>query len=243
MPLPLPSRPNYELVLPSTGKTIKYSPFLVKEEKILLLALQSENTREITNAIKQILKGCILTKGVKVEELPIFDIEYIFLNVRGKSVDEALDLIITCADDGETQVPYKLYIDQIEVQKNPEHSKNIDFGNGVILGMKYPSLDQFIQNNFDVKMQDDVSNIDKSFELVSSCIEVVYNNEESWAAKDCTKKELIDFIEGLTTKQFKEIEKFFATMPILSHTITVRNPKTKEDNIIKLEGLSDFFTK
>jgi hypothetical protein len=243
MPLPLPSRPNYELVLPSTGKTIKYSPFLVKEEKILLLALQSENTREITNAIKQILKGCILTKGVKVEELPIFDIEYIFLNVRGKSVDEALDLIITCADDGETQVPYKLYIDQIEVQKNPEHSKNIDFGNGVILGMKYPSLDQFIQNNFDVKMQADISNIDKSFELISSCIEVVYNNEESWAAKDCTKKELIDFIEGLTTKQFKEIEKFFATMPILSHTITVRNPKTKEDNIIKLEGLSDFFTK
>ena len=149
MPLPKISTPQYELVLPSTGKTIKYRPFLVKEEKILILALESQNTKEITNAIKQVLKDCIITKGIKIEELPTFDIEFIFLNVRGKSVGESLDLIITCGDDGETQVPVTVFIDQIEVQKDPEHTTDIRLDDDLVLRMKYPSLDQFIKTNFD----------------------------------------------------------------------------------------------
>jgi hypothetical protein len=241
MPLPKISTPTYELVLPSTGKTIKYRPFLVKEEKILILALESQSTKEITNAIKQVLKDCILTKGIKVEELPTFDIEYIFLNVRGKSVGESLDLIITCGDDGETQVPVTVFIDQIEVQKDPEHSTDIRLDTDLVLRMKYPSLDQFIKTNFDFSSEQSSSSIDRSFDIISSCIDVIFNAEESWSAADSTKKELTDWIETLTPNQFKEIEKFFDTMPRLSHTVKVINPKTKIESDVTLEGLTSFF--
>lgn len=241
MPLPKISTPTYDLVLPSTGKTIKYRPFLVKEEKILILALESQSTKEITNAIKQVLKDCILTKGIKVEELPTFDIEYIFLNVRGKSVGESLDLIITCGDDGETQVPVTVFIDQIEVQKDPEHSTDIRLDTDLVLRMKYPSLDQFIKTNFDFSSEQSSSSIDRSFDIISSCIDVIFNAEESWSAADSTKKELTDWIETLTPNQFKEIEKFFDTMPRLSHTVKVINPKTKIESDVTLEGLTSFF--
>jgi hypothetical protein len=241
MPLPKISTPQYELVLPSTGKTIKYRPFLVKEEKILILALESQNTKEITNAIKQVLKDCITTKGVKVEELPTFDIEFIFLNVRGKSVGESLDLIITCGDDGETQVPVTVFIDQIEVQKDPEHTTDIRLDADLVLRMKYPSLDQFIKTNFDFSAEQSSSNIERSFDIIASCIDVIFNAEESWSAADSTKKELTDWIETLTPNQFKEIEKFFDTMPKLSHTVKVINPKTKVESDVVLEGLTSFF--
>ena len=241
MPLPKISTPTYELVLPSTGKTIKYRPFLVKEEKILILALESQNTKEITNAIKQVLKDCILTKGIKVEELPTFDIEYIFLNVRGKSVGESLDLIITCGDDGETQVPVTVFIDQIEVQKDPEHSTDIHLDSDLVLRMKYPSLDQFIKTNFDFSAEQSSSSIERSFDVITSCIDVIFNAEESWSAADSTKKELTDWIETLNSNQFKEIEKFFDTMPRLSHTVKVTNPKTKIESEVTLEGLTSFF--
>ena len=144
MTLPKISTPQYELILPSTEKAIKYRPFLVKEEKILLLALESQDTKQITNAIKQVLKDCILSKGIKVEELPTFDIEYIFLNVRGKSVGESVDLIITCSDDGVTEVPVTIYIDEIQVQRNEKHTTNICLDDKLTLKMKYPSLNQFI---------------------------------------------------------------------------------------------------
>jgi hypothetical protein len=229
------------LVLPSTGKTIKYRPFLVKEEKILILALESQSTKEITNAIKQVLKDCILTKGIKVEELPTFDIEYIFLNVRGKSVGESLDLIITCGDDGETQVPVTVFIDQIEVQKDPEHSTDIHLDSDLVLRMKYPSLDQFIKTNFDFSAEQSSSSIERSFDVITSCIDVIFNAEESWSAADSTKKELTDWIETLNSNQFKEIEKFFDTMPRLSHTVKVTNPKTKIESEVTLEGLTSFF--
>ena len=241
MPLPKISTPQYELVLPSTGKTIKYRPFLVKEEKILILALESQSTKEITNAIKQVLKDCIVIKGIKVEALPTFDIEYIFLNVRGKSVGESLDLIITCGDDGETQVPVTVFIDQIKVEEDPEHKKDIQLDTDLVLRMKYPSLDQFIKTNFDFSSNQSSSNIERSFDIIISCIDVIFNAEESWSAADSTKKELTDWIETLTPNQFKEIEKFFDTMPRLSHTVKVTNPKTKVESDVTLEGLTSFF--
>ena len=240
MPLPKIATPQYTLDLPSTGKSIKYRPFLVKEEKILILALESEDVIQITSAIKQILKDCIITKGIKVEELPTFDIEYIFLNVRAKSVGEAIELIVTCSDDGTTEVPVKVYIDEIQVQKDPNHSTDINLGDGLVLRMKYPSLNEFVKNNFDFS-SNDVSSIEKSFDIVSSCIDMVFNADESWAAADCTKKELNDWIETLTSQQFQEVEKFFNTMPKLSHTFKVTNPNTKKESEVTLEGLTSFF--
>jgi hypothetical protein len=241
MPLPKIATPTYDLELPSTGKKIKYRPFLVKEEKILLLALESQDTKTITNAIKQVLKDCIITKAVNVENLPTFDIEYIFLNVRGKSVGESIDLIVTCSDDGETQVPVTVYVDEISVVKDPKHNTDIKLDDNLVLRMKYPSLEQFVKSNFDFSTEQSSSNIEKSFEIISSCIDIIFTKDESWSASDCTKKELIDFIEGMNSNQFKMIETFFDTMPKLSHTITVVNPKTKIENTVVLEGLTSFF--
>ncbi len=241
MPLPKISTPTYELELPSTGKSIKYRPFLVKEEKILILALESQDIKQITLAIKQVLKDCIITKGIKIEDLPSFDIEYIFLNVRGKSVGEAIDLVVTCSDDGTTEVPVKVYVDEINVQKDSEHTSEIKLDDDIVVKMKYPSLDQFIKNNFDFSVQESASTIDKSFDIISSCIEAIFTAEESWAASDCTKKELGEFIESMNSSQFKKIEQFFETMPKLSHTFTVKNPKTGVENTVTLEGLTSFF--
>ena len=240
MPLPKIATPTYELAIPSTGKKIKYRPFLVKEEKILILALESEDPKQITIAIKNILKDCISTRGVKVDDLPTFDIEYIFLNIRGKSVGESIDLVITCPDDGETTVPVKVYIDEINVVKEENHSRDIKLDDSLVLRMKYPSLSEFVSSNFDFSGADD-SAIEQSFEMISSCIDMVYNNEESWAASDCTKKELKTWIETLNTKQFQDIEEFFNTMPKLSHTFKVTNPKTDVESEVTLEGLNNFF--
>ena len=240
MPLPKISTPTYELELPSTGKKIKYRPFLVKEEKILILALESENIKQITTSIKSILKECIQTRGVKIDTLPIFDIEYLFLNVRGKSVSEALDLVVTCPDDNKTTVPVKIYIDEIKVVKSPDHNNDIKLDDKLTLRLKYPSLDEFIKSNFDFSSRDEGA-LEQSFEIIATCIDQVYNEEESWAASDCTKKELLEWVETLNTNQFKLIESFFTTMPKLSHTIKVKNPKTKVENDVTLEGLSSFF--
>ena len=240
MPLPKISTPTYELELPSTGKKIKYRPFLVKEEKILILALESENIKQITTSIKSILKECIQTRGVKIDTLPIFDIEYLFLNVRGKSVSEALDLVVTCPDDNKTTVPVKIYIDEIKVVKSPDHNNDIKLDDKLTLRLKYPSLDEFIKSNFDFTSRDEGA-LEQSFEIIATCIDQVYNEEESWAASDCTKKELLEWVETLNTNQFKLIESFFTTMPKLSHTLKVKNPKTKVENDVTLEGVSSFF--
>lgn len=241
MPLPKITAPTYELVLPSTDKKIKYRPFLVKEEKILILALETQDPKQITNAIKDVLKECIQTRGVKIEELPSFDIEYLFLNVRGKSVGEAIDLIVTCSDDGETQVPVKLFVDEIKVIKPEGHTQEIRLDGNIVIKMKYPSLEQFIEENFEFQGNRDTSAIERSFEIIASCIDTVFTEEEAWSAKDCTKKELMEFIEGMNSSQFKMIEKFFETMPKLSHTFKVRNPNTKIENEVTLEGLTSFF--
>ena len=239
MPLPQIATPTYELVLPSTGKKIKYRPFLVKEEKILILALESENQKQITDAIKSTLKSCIETKGIKVDDLPTFDIEYIFLNIRGKSVGESLDVMITCPDDGETTVESKIYIDEIKVEKQKDHSRDIKLDDTLTLRMKYPSLNQFIQTNFDFSNKE--ISFQDSMDIIASCIDVVFNLDESWAASDCTKKELNSWLEGLNSSQFKEVERFFDTMPKLRHTVKVTNPNTKVESEVTLEGLTSFF--
>ena len=238
MPLPKIATPTYELVLPSTGKTIKYRPFLVKEEKILILALESEDTKQITNAIKTILKSCISTRGIKVEDLPTFDIEYIFLNIRGKSVGESIEVLVTCPDDGETQVERKIYIDEIQVEKDEKHSPDIKLDHSLTLRMKYPSLNEFVQNNFSAS---DDNTLQASMDIIASCIDVVYSEDESWAAADCTKKELSEWLETLNTSQFKEVETFFETMPKLTHKVMVTNPNTKVESEVVMEGLTSFF--
>ena len=238
MPIPKIATPTYELVLPSTKQEIKYRPFLVKEEKLLVLALESEDTKQITTAIKAVLRGCILTKGVKVDQLPTFDIEYLFLNIRGKSVGEEVELKITAPDDGETEIPITINIDEIEIQNDDEHTKQIKVDDNLMMEMKYPSLDQFIKSNFDFSGNVTMEN---SFSLVASCVDKIYSEDEVWSTADCTKKEVIDFLEQMNSGQFKEVEKFFTTMPKLSHTIKVLNPVTKVESDVVLEGLSSFF--
>jgi len=238
MPLPKIATPTYELVLPSTDQTIQFRPFLVKEEKLLVLALESEDNKQITTAIKSVLKNCVLTKGIKVEQLPTFDIEFLFLNIRGKSVGEELEVNIVCPDDGTTQVTIDINLDDIQVQKNEEHNKQIKLDDNLMMEMKYPSLDQFIKNNFDFNEK---NQMDQSFQLIASCIDKIYSEEEVWATADCTKKEVNDFLEQMNSSQFKLIETFFESMPKLSHTISVTNPKTKVESDVVLEGLASFF--
>ena len=238
MPLPTIVTPTYELELPSTGKKVKYRPFLVKEEKLLVLALETEDTKDISTAIKTVLKNCIQTRGVKVENLPTFDIEFLFLNIRGKSVGEEVEVNLIAPDDEETQVPVTISIDDIKIQKSKEHNSKVKLDNTLMMEMKYPSLDQFIKSNFD--FTEEVS-MDQSFDLIASCIDKIYNEEEVWSTADCTKKEVKDFLEQMNSLQFKEIESFFDSMPKLSHSVTFTNPKTKVESTVVLEGLSSFF--
>ena len=238
MPLPKIATPSYELELPSSGKTIKYRPFLVKEEKVLVIAMESEDTKQITNAIKAVLKSCVQTKGIKIEALPTFDIEYLFLNIRGKSVGEELEVNVICPDDEETTVPVMIALEDIQVEKMDCHSPQIKLDSKLMMEMKYPSLDEFIKNNFDFKEE---NQMDQSFQLIASCIDKIYSDEEVWATADCTKKEVNKFLESMNSSQFKLIEKFFETMPKLQHTIEVTNPKTKVKSEVVLEGLASFF--
>ena len=238
MPLPKIATPTYSLVLPSLEKEINFRPFLVKEEKLLVLALETEDTKQITTAIKAVIKNCIQTKGIKVETLPTFDIEYLFLNIRGKSVGESLDVNIICPDDEKTNVPVTIDLDDIQVKKTEGHSNKVKLDNTLMMELKYPSLDEFIKSNFDFK---DENAMEQSFNLIASCIDKIYNEEEVWVAADCTKKEIKEFLESMNSSQFKKIEEFFTTMPKLSHTIKVTNPETKVKSEVVLEGLASFF--
>ena len=237
MPLPKISTPTYELEIPSTKKKIRYRPFLVKEEKILIIAMESQSDTEIANAVKDVLSTCILTKGVKVDTLSTFDIEYLFLNIRGKSVGEDVEVLVTCPDDNKTKVPVRINLDDIKIITHNDHKRDIKLDDSLLMRMRYPSINEFIKSNFstsEVKSED-------TFDLIISCIEQIYNDEESWSTSDCTKEEMNDFLDQLNSNQFKEIEKFFDTMPKLSHTLTVNNPNTKVKSDIKLEGLAAFF--
>jgi len=239
MPLPKINTPTYELILPSTGKKIKYRPFLVREEKILIMALEGENNQEITNSIIQILSDCILTKNINVSKLATFDIEYLFLNVRAKSVGETVEVNVTCPDDNKTSVQMEIAIDSIKVQKTKGHKNIIKLDDQYSMKLKYPSMDEFVDNNFE---SDNENNVNKSLSMITNCIEMIYDEEESWSAADSTKQELEEFIDQLNSKQFKSVEKFFETMPKLSHKIKVKNPATGVESEVVLEGLASFFT-
>ena len=239
MPLPKINTPTYELTLPSNGKKIKYRPFLVREEKILIMALETEDMKQISDAVLTILNGCILTKDVKVESLPSFDIEFLFLNVRAKSVGEKIDVNLTCPDDNKTSVTVEIDLDSIKIKKNKGHSKTVKLDLALSLKLKYPSLESFVNNNFEANVDD--ADIKSTLKLITSCIDMIYNEEESWSGSESTEKELIEFIEQLNTKQFQSIEKFFTTMPKLSHSVKIKNPKTQVESTVVLEGLAAFF--
>jgi len=240
MPLPTIETPTYELKLPSSNKKVKYRPFLVKEEKILIIALETKNQNDITNAVTDVLKKCVLTKGIDIDTLPTFDIEYLFLNIRAKSIGEDIKLTVTCPDDGKTKVPVTIYVDEIKVTKPKGHTKDIVLDDKMTLRMKYPSLSQFISNNFDTEDEAEAL-VDKTFNVVADCMDTVFTEEDAWDARDYSPDERIDFVNQLNSKQYKAVEKFFATMPKLSHKIDVVNPNTKEKSSIVLEGLADFF--
>ena len=238
MPLPKINTPTYELVLPSTGKKLKYRPFLVREEKILIMALESENIKQITEAVMEILESCILSKNFKLNDLATFDLEYLFLNVRSKSVGETVEINVTCPDDNKTTVSMSIDLDSIKVVKDKKHKTTVKLDDNLSLKLKYPSVVQFIENNFEASEKSEVSN---TLDMIISCIDTIYTEEESWNASESTKKELEDFVDQLNTKQFKSIEDFFATMPKLSHKVKVMNPETNVESTVTLEGLASFF--
>jgi hypothetical protein len=235
MPLPKITTPTYELRLPSTDQLIKYRPFLVREEKVLLMAMESEDESQMINAVKTILKNCIISK-VKVDDLAIFDIEYLFLNIRAKSVGEQIELNLTCPDDGETTVPIELNVEDIKIQKSDEHSRIIPLTDSISVVMKYPSMEMFVKTNFTASAK-----TEDIFEIAASCIEQVVEGEDVYETKSFSKKEINDFLDSLDTAQFLLIQKFFETMPKLSHTIKVTNPVTNVESDVVLEGLASFF--
>ena len=242
MPLPKINTPTYELTLPSNRKKVRYRPFLVREEKILVLALESEDQKQITDAIIQIIGDCLITKNIDVTKLPTFDIEYLFLNVRSKSVGESVEVNITCPDDGKTKVETSINIDDIKVIKNKDHKLIVQLDEKYSMKLKYPSLDQFVENNFDFEMAAPNESVSAAMSMLSSCIDMIYDEEESWDASESTKEELDDFIDQLNTKQFQEVEEFFRTMPKLSHKLKVTNPQTGVESEVVLEGLASFFS-
>jgi hypothetical protein len=237
MPLPKPPVPTYELELPSTGKVIKYRPFLVKEEKILLVAMESQDEKEIRDAVINIVKDCIVTRGIKVDDLATFDIEYLFLNIRGKSVGEEIKMKITCSDDNETVVDYVLNVNDVKVQKDKNHTTKIMLDDNTGLVMKYPGMEQFIKTQI---MMKDLS-AEEVFDIIIDSVHQIISGEEVYETKTSSKKEVEDWIGGLTSKQFEKVRYFFETMPKLSHTFKITNPKTEVESDYTIEGLVNFF--
>ena len=238
MPLPTLSVPTYEVELPSTGKKVKYRPFLVKEEKVLLLAMESEDAKEIESAVKQTLNHCIQTRGVKVENLASFDLEYLFLKIRGVSAGEEIKMRVTCQDDGETQVTVDINIDDITVDKPANHNRKIMLTDDVGLVMKYPGFKQFVNITL---LNDGLESTEDIFSLVADCIDQVFEGEEVWDASDMKKSEIIAFLEGMTQQQFELLQEFFESMPSLKHEFKATNPNTGVESTYTLEGLQSFF--
>lgn len=236
MPLPKLVVPEYELELPSTKETVKYRPFLVKEEKLLLTAMEMGGEKEMISAIKTIIKNCTNLKA-KIDDLATFDIEYLFLRIRAKSVGEVSKVMITCPDDGETQVAVEIPLDQIEVKWPEKYGNKIELTDTVGIIMKYPSIDTFVKLNF----TGDNITVDNIFELASTCIDQVYEDEEVYDLKNFTKKEVNEFLESMKSDQFLKLQNFFAEMPKLEYDIEVENPNTGVKSTVKLEGLGSFF--
>ena len=236
MALPKLTTPTYELEIPSTDEKIKYRPFLVKEEKILMMAMESKTSSDITQAVKDIVSECTFNK-TDISNMPMFDVEYIFLNVRSKSVGEVSKLKLLCPDDGKTYADVEVNLSEVKVQVGDDHTNKIDLGNSMGMIMKYPTIDSFKESGIK-----DI-NPNNMLEVISTCILQIYEEEgkKVYDTKDQTKKEVTDWIEQLNTKQFKDVQNFFDTMPKLKHEITIKNPKTKKESKIMLNGLNDFF--
>ena len=236
MALPKLTTPTYELEIPSTDEKIKYRPFLVKEEKILMMAMESKENADITQAVKDIVSECTFNK-VNISNMPMFDVEYIFLQIRSKSVGEVSKLKLLCPDDKKTYAEVDLNLTEVKVQVGEDHTNKIELNDGMGIIMTYPTIDSFSKSGIK-----DI-NASNMLDVISGCIMQIYekNGEKTYDPKDQTKKELMEFIEQLNTKQFKEVQKFFETMPKLKHEITIKNPKTKKESKITLTGLNDFF--
>jgi|TARA_B100000035_G_C20994108_1_gene551641 hypothetical protein len=239
MPLPKVVAPTFEVTLLSTGKPVKYRPFLVKEEKALLIALESGNQKDIISTVKEVLKACVLSR-VKIETLPSFDLEYLFLNIRGKSVGETVDLLITCDDDPETQVPLQIHMSDIGLDVPDNHTDKIDLGGGIGIQLKYPSMHEFMEQNFTVDTTEKAK-IDDAFKAVAKCVDTIYTEDEAWTSSDCTQSEIVKFIEQLSSQQFKKIEEYFETMPRLKYEGSVKNPNTGVETKVVIEGMANFF--
>ncbi|CAF34270.1 baseplate hub subunit [Synechococcus phage S-PM2] len=237
MALPSIVTPSYELELPSTKKKIKYRPFLVKEEKILLLATESEEKNEVKEAVKTIVKNCVQSR-IKIDELTSFDLEYLFLKIRTASVGEDVPMKITCMDDGETRVDYNVDISKVEVYVPENHTNKIMLTDTVGIIMKYPGLNEFVDITL---MGNDIETPDETFEMIADCIDQIFEGEEVFDSTTTSKQEKISFIESLTQKQFEKIKEFFMTMPVLRHEFEVKNPKTGVVSTYTLEGLQSFF--
>ena len=236
MALPKLITPTYELEIPSTDEKIKYRPFLVKEEKILMMAMESKATADITQAVKDIVTECTFGK-VKIDNMPMFDVEYIFLNIRAKSVGEVSKLKLLCPDDGKTYAEVELNLNDVKVHVGEDHTNKIELDNGMGMIMNYPTIDSFKDSGIrDI-------NASNMLDVISGCILQIYEEDgkKTYDPKDQSKKELIEFIEQLNTKQFKDVQNFFETMPKMKHEITIKNPKTKKESKVTLTGLNDFF--
>ncbi len=236
MALPKLGYPTYELELPSTGKTVKYRPFLVKEEKVLLLALESQDEKQVTNAVKDLIKNCVISR-IKVEDLPSFDLEYIFLKIRAASIGETIVMNVTCLDDNETGVEAVININEVEIFKPEGHNKKLMFDDESGIVMRYPSMKQFVEREF---LQKELKT-EEVYEFIANSIDQIFQGEEVYDSSTTTKKEFREFVDSLTTKQFEKIQQFYATAPRLSHTFTVVNPNTGKDSEYTIEGLQNFF--
>ena len=236
MALPKLTTPTYELEIPSTDEKIKYRPFLVKEEKILMMALETKNESDIVQAVKDIVSSCTFNK-VNLDAMPMFDVEYVFLNIRAKSVGEVSSFNVLCPDDGKTYAKCEVNLTDVKVQVEEDHTNKIELGNGTGIIMQYPTINSFAQTGIKTITAENM------LEVISSCILQIYEQEgkKVYDPKDQTKKELTEFIEQLNTQQFKDVQNFFNTMPRLKHVVKVKNPKTKKESEITLTGLNDFF--
>ena len=231
MPLPEIATPIYTLTLPSTKKKIKYRPFLVKEQKLLILAMENEDQEQILDAITNTIQTCLLTK-MDVKDMALFDIEYLFMQIRARSISEEVEMKVTCQDDGETTVDIKFMVDDIKVNFPKGHTNVIKLTDDLTVEMKYPDIDYFTKINFMEETPDE-------YELVAKCIKRVYVGEDDFTSDSLDESKA--WVEGLTNNQFEKIQSFFETMPTLRHVLKVKNPKTKVVNEVVLEGLSDFF--
>jgi len=236
MALPQVVLPTYELEIPSNGKKLKYRPFVVKEEKVLLIALETQNEKEIEKAVKSLLKNCIQSR-VKLEDLAMFDLEYIFLQIRAVSVGEIVQMSVTCRDDEKTQVKYNLNLTEVEVNKPEGHDPKIMLNDELGVIMKYPAWSEFISGS----IMGQTPSTDGIVEIIAGCIDQIFDGEDVYDSSTTTKKEFVEFVEGLTNTQFESIQKFFESTPRLEHKFTVTNPNTGKESEFLINGLTNFF--